>query len=454
MRKAVGLLLAISGVGCASVLGLDEYSSAGGNAATASGTEAQGNPGPAGTMAANMTASTTMSSATMSGAPTTSDSSTGSGVVAACGNGVVEPGEICFEVNAALYPTRGLDARYFVFQDCDADGDLDIITSDVGEGGISAFRNDGMGGFPTSVPSAIDCGPGPIASEPIGGGAWVTAVMGCSGRQNNVVPQEGTTCGYEVLGSSVRADPIPAAAQFVILDGFSRALVWWGDSFVTTLGVSPTFPGAAGTQEELGPFSMSDATFVDIEGSPLPELVRADPAANTIGWISNDAGDLAGGGSFGGGVGPTPIDIESADFNADQVADFVTANAGDGTVSVLLGVGNTQYSRQGPDPQIVDEATMPDGVIKAVRTIDIDADGFIDIVALVSDTMGGPGQIAILINSGTGVFPSTPSVVLPTTPFPATMQILDVSGDDALDIVIGNFGDPAEGALTVMLGTP
>ena len=89
----------------------------------------------------------------------------------------------------------------------------------------------------------------------------------------------------------------------------------------------------------------------------------------------------AGDGTFLPGVkyqtGPGPLALGLADLNGDGHLDIITANYGDGTLSLLLGNGNGTFQ-----PQLI----FPAGGAGQFGAADLNGDGKIDLIS----ADGGP----------------------------------------------------------------
>jgi len=118
------------------------------------------------------------------------------------------------------------------------------------------------------------------------------------------------------------------------------------------------------------------------------------------------------------------------DFNGDGKLDVVVANAGDDTVSVLVGNGDGTF-RDKIDHLVGQQP-------RAVAVADLDGDGKLDVVA--------SGQLSdVLLGSGT----VTASARYATGANPASVAVADVNGDGTRDLVVANL---AGNTVSVFLG--
>ncbi len=204
--------------------------------------------------------------------------------------------------------------------------------------------------------------------------------------------------------------------------------------------------------------------------SPTPELRFAEPVAYSSGTHAHG--------------------LAAARLDDDDVLDLAVANAGDGTVSILRGLGGGRFS-EAPDA-ILTVGTEP----KSVAAADLDGDGRTDLVtanqgsadasvllrtadgfaagvtypacegaheASIADldsdgdldvaiACWGANQLAILANDGGGIFTPAPLVTVGWTGH--SVAPLDVDGDGDLDLAVASHStdlvsiSPNEGGLT------
>lgn len=119
-------------------------------------------------------------------------------------------------------------------------------------------------------------------------------------------------------------------------------------------------------------------------------------------------------------AGASPQAIVSADFNGDGHLDLATTNAGDNTVSVLLG--------------------NPDGTFQPARTSaagsgplsfavgDFNQDGKLDLAT------ANAGDVSVLLGNGNGTFQAPTSISIGDAGSPASVAVGDFNGDGKLDL--------------------
>ena len=145
-------------------------------------------------------------------------------------------------------------------------------------------------------------------------------------------------------------------------------------------------------------------------------------------------------------VGSQPDSVVVGDFNGDGRLDLAVANAGDGTVSVLLGRGDGTF--QSPMQYTVG----PRGRFSQIAVGDFNGDGQLDLA--VSNF--GSNNVGVLLGKGDGTFRSAGSYKVGANP--GAVAVADVNGDGKLDVVVANqncnngHGPCGPGSVSVLLG--
>jgi hypothetical protein len=117
-------------------------------------------------------------------------------------------------------------------------------------------------------------------------------------------------------------------------------------------------------------------------------------------------------------AGTNPQAVVTADLNGDSRLDLVTANAGDSTVSVLLGNGDgtfqpAQTSATGANP-------------RSLAVGDFNGDTNLDIVTT------NAGDVSVLLGNGDGTFQAPTNINIGSDP--ASVAVGDFNGDGKLDL--------------------
>ncbi|MCC6906340.1 MAG: VCBS repeat-containing protein [Phycisphaerales bacterium] len=129
-------------------------------------------------------------------------------------------------------------------------------------------------------------------------------------------------------------------------------------------------------------------------------------------------------------VGIAPWAIQAADLNGDTFLDLVTANRGDGTLSLVLGSGDGTF--QAPVQITVD------GVPAALCVADFNRDALLDLAVADSDGR----RLAVLHNTGSAEFDAPIYYDLPL--LPTALAAGDLDGDGWIDLAAGMSNPESE----------
>jgi hypothetical protein len=174
-------------------------------------------------------------------------------------------------------------------------------------------------------------------------------------------------------------------------------------------------------------------------------------AGGTVSFLdTSNANSMLGSAALGNGVatlnwqnrqspatGAQPGSIALGDFNGDGVLDLAVTNAGDNTLTILLGKGDGTFTTTASSPQTGDDPSF-------VTVGDFNRDGKADLaVANLSSN-----NVTILLGNGDGTFTAAASSE-ETGYQPQSMSVGDFNGDGILDLAVLNAGI---NTVTVLLG--
>jgi hypothetical protein len=228
---------------------------------------------------------------------------------------------------------------------------------------------------------------------------------------------------------------------------------------VSTCGTqTPCFPQAAplgpGTVTILlgkgdGTFSVSPAQLVtgnipyaivaaDLNADGILDLVVANSTSNTVSvFLGNGDGTFTPA-TATPATGTTPMALAIGDFNNDGFLDIAVANSSDNTVSILL---NQNCPSVAPAACTFTPASVSPSVSGsplAIATGDLNADGFLDLVAADASA----NMVTVLLGNGTGAFtaavPPQNSPNFSTGSGPDGVVLADFNQDGRLDIITSN----------------
>jgi hypothetical protein len=159
------------------------------------------------------------------------------------------------------------------------------------------------------------------------------------------------------------------------------------------------------------------------------DLAVANAGDNTISiLLGNGDGTFLPGMDFATGI--APHSVIAGDFNRDGLADLAVTNLNGGSVSILIGNGNGTFI-----PRVDYEAGPGAAGIVAA---DFNRDGFVDLAVADSNTpsrLGDRGRISILLGNGDGTFQAhVDSFTASLRPF--DLVAADFDADGQLDLAV------------------
>lgn len=347
------------------------------------------------------------------------------GLPRACGNGIVEPGELCFAPPIVIdTPIAGGGGA---IADIDGDGHLDVVITDTYPGaGPRILLGDGGGGFaaPLIAPAGAEV-VGPVAVGAIADGAvdivassWNSAWRwrGVGDGSFDVPSIAGPTVADVVLAdldADGRADLVTCASADV---GLQILLADADEAFAFA---SPATAGGA---------SVTDRVVItgDLDLDGIVDLV---------------SGGGSGVGSFrglGGAIFATPEilgpeepvgAIALGDFDADGAVDIAVGYSN--VIRIMLGHGDATFAA----PLEIETTDW----IVGLAAPDLDGDAASDLVGL-----GFGGTVVLSLSDGTAGFPVLQLVSLPDGGTQNDLAIGDLDENGSIDILtVAVEGGPA-----------
>jgi hypothetical protein len=270
---------------------------------------------------------------------------------------------------------------------------------------------------------------------------------------NTTAPGAATPSFAAATNFPVGSNPESVSTADVNGDGRPDLLVANANSANVSVLLNQTAPGAAtpsftaATNLPVGsdPASVAGA---DVNGDGRPDLVTANPGANSVSVLLNltapgaPTPSFAPAASFAAGGGPGSV--AAADVNGDGRPDLLVANSNSATVSVLL---NTT-APGAPTPSFAPAASFGAGTSPtSVAAADVNNDGRPDLLV----TTPGSDTVSVLLNT-TLPFGRTTTTFAAAAHFgagsgPASVAAADVNGDGQFDLLVANSGANTVSAL-------
>jgi hypothetical protein len=362
--------------------------------------------------------------------------------------GLLLAGLLAFPHSVACAERRGI-ARFTVsavavgrqpndvaLADVDGDGNLDVLTANIGSRDVSVLRGNGRGAFTPAPGSPVSVGIAAhlvVAADFDRDGALDLAVT--EHDSNDVVLLRGNGRGsFAVAATRARAIEGVAphnhglvAADF---DGDGRLDLATSNNNGNSVSVLLADGRGGFRPAAPSPFPVGRAPYplavADWNGDGRPDVATPDVGGHTVTVLFGDGkGGLSPAPGSPYRVGERPYFATSADVNGDRAPDLVLSHDDSHALSILVNDGGGRFAA----PRRIDVG----GRAWKVRAADFDRDGKSDLALGVH-----PSGVAVLIGDGRGGFAPAAGSPIPVGRGPWGIAVGDVNRDGKVDVVAAN----------------
>ncbi|MGZ3863317.1 MAG: FG-GAP-like repeat-containing protein, partial [Bacteroidia bacterium] len=180
------------------------------------------------------------------------------------------------------------------------------------------------------------------------------------------------------------------------------------------------------------------AASADLNSDGKIDIVTTNPNTSDISVLLGDGvGGFGTPNNISTGPGTQPQMIALADFDGDGKLDVATANAGTNSISILIGNGTGSFG------SVANYTISGANGTTGIAAGDFNGDSKSDVVV----TNTASGDLAVMLNSGTGTFPTSTSYTAGTAPFNVICN--DFNNDSYTDLAVTNY---SSGNVSVLLG--
>jgi hypothetical protein len=354
---------------------------------------------------------------------------------ASCGNGQVDPGELCFLPQVEFWSR--IDPCALDVGDIDSDGHLDVVTpnsdfehAESAQNFTSVLYGNGLGQLSEPVPyvSGDDIPVGVRLGDLDGSGDLDVVVVNLDAGSLTVL----LNFGAQQLGDAGRVAagtaPVTADVGDVNGDGVLDVAVAATDEVRVALG-----RGDGNFEPPIAiskPGMLWSTRLLDLDGNGATDMVATNTTAATLHlWLGDGNGQLLDAGSID--MPGLPLGIADADIDADGDLDLLVAHSFG--MAVLLGKGDGGFSSEAP----VEAGLGP----RDVAVGDYDQNGWPD-VAIVNSTSQ---DVTVALGRGDGRFDYAATYAVGS--LPSGIEAGDFNGDGVPDLAVSNQLDNTIGLI-------
>ena len=142
-----------------------------------------------------------------------------------------------------------------------------------------------------------------------------------------------------------------------------------------------------------------------------------------------------------------PLSVAAGNFNGDGMSDLAVADAGNGTLQILINNGNGTFTAGNSYSSGYSDSHAAD-IPYAVITGDFNGDGKLDLAVANYDQTYSTGTVKIFLGNGNGTF-NAGNVYSWTNCSPISIAAADFNSDTKLDLAVANYNG---GMVSILLG--
>ena len=340
--------------------------------------------------------------------------------------------------------TVGTSPAAVALGDLNGDGDLDLVTGNVGNSTATVLLGDGTGDFTAAPASPISLG-GPPVSIALGdldhNGTLDLVTANSTSNKIAVLLGDGAGGFAAVAGSPFAVGTYAQSVAVGLVDADTDVDIVVANlnsyNFTVLLGDGTGgFAGASGSPFYIG-YNLRSLALGYLDDDSNLDVALANTAGTVHVYLGNGSGGMsaAAGSPFPTGGTAAPGALAVGDIDGDGRLDLATANTGTDNVSLFLGDATNVLERVW--------SPLPVGASPSSPAFgDLDGDGDLDLV------VGSADGLDVLLGDGAAGFTAASGSPF-TVAAPSDLELGDVNADGRLDVVTVN---QTAGTVGVLLG--